>query len=164
MEPPERRLPEELEAIAARLQAEKPQADPLQLDDIKRRVIARCATTPRRSTAMKSKIATVATLVTLLGGTGGAIALGSQGTGNGYGYGAAHSQYCRHKGKAYFCRRKPHHHHHRGHHGYGGYGHHGYGGYGNQGSGGYANYSSGGYGNQGSGGQGNQGSHGHANH
>jgi hypothetical protein len=161
MEPPERRFPEELEAIAARLHAEKPQADPLQLDDIKRRVIARCATTPRRSTAMKSKIATVATLVTLLGGTGGAIALGSQGTGNGYGYGAAHSQYCKAKGKAYGCRRKPHHHRHHGHHGYGGYG--------NQGSGGYGNYGSGGYGNQGSGGQGNHGqgnhgSHGHANH
>ena len=109
---PKKPFPDELQAIAARLRAERAQPDPVQLDDIKRRVITRCATTPRRSTAMKAKIATIATLTTLLGGTGAAIAVGSEGTGNGYGYGASSAMYCKAKGVAHGCRRKPHEHHH----------------------------------------------------
>lgn len=79
--------------VAARLRAERAQADPLQLDQIKQRVIARCSASARRSTFMKSKLATIGTLLALLGGTGGAFALGSKGNGNGYVKGAATAQY-----------------------------------------------------------------------
>ena len=43
---------------------------------------------------MKSKLATIGTLVALAGGTTGAIALGSNNTGNGFRASAASSQYC----------------------------------------------------------------------
>jgi hypothetical protein len=90
----EKRLPEGLEAIAARLRAERAQGDPLQLDQIKRQVITRCSTTRRRSTFMKSRIATVATILGLLGGTGGAIAIAGGGSSGGPIGGAASGQYC----------------------------------------------------------------------
>jgi hypothetical protein len=90
----QRQLPEGLEALAARLRAERAQADPLRLDQIKRRVITRCSTTRRRSTFMKSRIATIATVLGLLGGSGGAIAIAGGGSSGGPIGGAASGQYC----------------------------------------------------------------------
>ena len=85
------RLPEELEAVAARLRAAKAHGDPLQLDQIKQRVIARCSAQPR-GTFMKERLATVATIFALVGGTGGAIAIGASGS-HGASRGAASAQY-----------------------------------------------------------------------
>jgi hypothetical protein len=85
------RLPEELEALAARLRASRAQADPLELDQIKRRVMARHSAGPPR--LMRSKLATVATLLALVGGTGGVAAIASSGGGNGPNGGAASGQY-----------------------------------------------------------------------
>jgi|GEM_PF-6283784 len=107
MRPDEQDLPEELREIAGRLRAERAQVDPLRLDEIKRGVIARCAARPRRWAALRTRVATVLTLLGLLGGTGGAFALGSKGAGNGYGYGASTAMYCVHKGKHVPCKPKP---------------------------------------------------------
>jgi hypothetical protein len=94
-EPEERRVPGDLEEVAARLSASRAQADPLQLDHIKRTVIARNSRQRQGGFAfMKSRFATVFTLVALLGGTGGAIAIGSSGSSGGPEGGAANAQYC----------------------------------------------------------------------
>jgi len=57
---------------------------------------------------MKSKLATIGTLLALIGGTGGAIAVGSNSNGNGYGSSAATAQYvpgkhCKHGKKHGHC-------------------------------------------------------------
>jgi hypothetical protein len=71
---------DDLDSIAARLRASRPEADPIELDQIKQRVLDRRSTTrPGRSTFMGSKIATVATLVALIAGTGGAVAVAGHG-------------------------------------------------------------------------------------
>jgi hypothetical protein len=90
----EGRTPSEFDAVAARLQAGRAHADPLQLDQIKQRVIARSLRQHRRLTFMKSRIATVATILGLLGGTGGAIAIAGGGSSSGPLGGAASGQYC----------------------------------------------------------------------
>lgn len=94
---PEGRLPEELQRIAARLQAERVQADPLELDQIKRRVMARGSVPRGPWTSVKSRFATIGTLVALVGGTGGAIAIGEAASHGGPQGGAASGQYCGHK-------------------------------------------------------------------
>jgi hypothetical protein len=92
-DPGERGLPDELEPIAARLQAERAQGDPLQLDQIKRRVMARGSADKRRSTFMRSRILTIFTTLALVGGTGGAIAVGETGSHAGPNGGAASGEY-----------------------------------------------------------------------
>jgi hypothetical protein len=113
-QPEEGRLPDELEGVAARLRADRAQADSLKFDDIKQRVIARCAGTPRRSTFMKSRFATLGTVVALIAGTGGAIAVASGGSSGGPLGGAANAQYCH--GKPGPCKPPPKKHHHCGKH------------------------------------------------
>jgi hypothetical protein len=98
------RLPEELEAVAARLRAAKGHRDPLQLDQIKQGVIARCSAQPRGA-YVKERIATVATIFALVGGTGGAIAIGASGLHGGSQGGAATAQYNSKKTK---CRKGTH--------------------------------------------------------
>jgi hypothetical protein len=114
----EGRTPNEFDAVAARLQAGRAHADPLQLDQIKQRVLARSLRNQRRFTFMKSRIATVATILGLLGGTGGAFAIAGAGSSGGPNGGAATAQYCNGKfqnpGK---CKgHKKHHHHCKKHH------------------------------------------------
>ena len=61
----ENHLPEELEAVAHRMRAERPEVTPLELDALRRTVNARVARagTPRREQSMKSRMAIVAMLV-----------------------------------------------------------------------------------------------------
>jgi LPXTG-motif cell wall-anchored protein len=61
----ESHLPEELEAVAHRMRAERPEVSPLELDGLRRTVHARVAraATPRREQSMKSRMAIVAMLV-----------------------------------------------------------------------------------------------------
>src|SRR5688572_18049569 len=62
----ENHLPEELEAVAHRMRAERAEVTPLELDALRRTVnarVARAGTTPRREQSMKSRMAIVAMLV-----------------------------------------------------------------------------------------------------
>jgi LPXTG-motif cell wall-anchored protein len=58
-------LPADLEAVARRMRAERPEVTPLELDALRRRINARTARalTPRREQSMKSRMAIVAMLV-----------------------------------------------------------------------------------------------------
>lgn len=87
------RLPGELEPIAARLRAERAHADAVRLDELKRRVITRCQSQPGRS-ILKSRIATILTILGIVGGTGGAIAIAHGTSSKGPLGGAANGQYC----------------------------------------------------------------------
>jgi hypothetical protein len=99
----EERLPEELEPVAERLRAERMEVDPLQLDRLKRRVLARHTSPRGRLSFMKTRIATALTIIGLAAGTGGALAIAAGGHGNG---GAANGQYRPGKG----CGDRNHHH------------------------------------------------------
>jgi LPXTG-motif cell wall-anchored protein len=58
-------LPEELESVAHRMRAERPEVTPLELDALRRKIHARTtrAVTPRREQSMKSRMAIVTLLV-----------------------------------------------------------------------------------------------------
>jgi LPXTG-motif cell wall-anchored protein len=58
-------LPPELEAVARRMRAERPEVSPLEMDALRRKISARStrAATPRREQSMKSRMAIVAMLV-----------------------------------------------------------------------------------------------------
>jgi LPXTG-motif cell wall-anchored protein len=58
-------LPPELEAVAHRMRAERPEVTPLEMDELRRTTSARLsrAATPRREQSMKSRMAIVAMLV-----------------------------------------------------------------------------------------------------
>lgn len=58
-------LPVELEAVAHRMRAERPEVTPLEMDALRRKINARLvrAETPRREQSMKSRMAIVAMLV-----------------------------------------------------------------------------------------------------
>jgi hypothetical protein len=105
-EPGQRGLPDDLQPVAARLRADRPQADPVRLDQIKQQVIVRSAAQQRRPVFMRSRIATVLTVLALGGGTGGAIAIAHSGSSGGPGGGAASGQYRPGKG----CGDRNHHH------------------------------------------------------
>jgi hypothetical protein len=94
-DPHEEDLPDALEPLAARLRACRADADPLLLDRIKRRVMAQSNPAHRRGTLMKSRIATLLTILGLLGVTSGALALAG---GRGLRHNAASSQYVPGKG------------------------------------------------------------------
>ena len=111
MEPSGDRIPDDLEVVASRLRAGRAEADPVQLDQIKQRVIGRRSTTKPGRSSMRSRIATVATLLALVGGTGGALAVAHSDHDNPYG-GAGSGQYRPGKG----CGDRHHHHHHHHHH------------------------------------------------
>jgi hypothetical protein len=89
----EDRIPAELEPVVARLRERRAEADPLQLDQIKLRARARLMSGRRRPSPMRSRLATIVTIIGLVGGTSGAVAVGSQGGGDGNGHGADHGQY-----------------------------------------------------------------------
>ncbi|HET9718549.1 MAG TPA: hypothetical protein VFP55_00575 [Solirubrobacteraceae bacterium] len=92
-DPSDHEFPPELEGIAARLREERAVADPLALDQIKGRVIRRVHSRGTRAGGMKARLATVFTLLALVGGTGGALAVAGSGGGGGSGASAAASQY-----------------------------------------------------------------------
>jgi hypothetical protein len=79
-------LPEELRDVEERLRSARPSFTELELDQLKRRSIARASGGPRagvgqvRGTSMRSRVLTVAVAALLIGGTtGGAIAAGGPG-------------------------------------------------------------------------------------
>jgi hypothetical protein len=78
--------PPELRGIVSRLRAERAQADPLHLDQIKQRAMRRAQRPLVRTGFMRSRLATICTLFALVGGTGGALAVAGTSSG-----GAAHS-------------------------------------------------------------------------
>lgn len=93
-EPSERPLPDDLEPVVARLRANRAQAEPFELDQIKRTAMARSSSKARGTVSfMKSRFATAFTLFALLGGTGGAIAVGASGSSSSSQGGAASGQY-----------------------------------------------------------------------
>jgi hypothetical protein len=89
----ERQIPDELHALEALLRTSRAEADPLELDQIKQRVMARTGAPPRRVVFMKSRIATAVTALVLLTSTGGAIAFAGGVAPAGPKGGAATSQY-----------------------------------------------------------------------
>ena len=82
------RLPEELRDVAQRLRAERAELDPLGMDDVKRRVLTRARGEQQGGGYMKSRLATLVTVMALLGGTGGALAVADSGSGD-HGQGSA---------------------------------------------------------------------------
>jgi hypothetical protein len=85
MKQPQDDLPPELQDIASRLRTERATLDPLTADQIKLRVLSRARTTRHGRFTMKSRLASILTLLTLVGGSGGAIAVANSGSGNGNG-------------------------------------------------------------------------------
>src|SRR5881398_1288220 len=105
-EPAGDHLPEELRPVVSRLRAERAELDPLQSDQLKRRVLARARRPQHLGGLMKSRITALFTLVALVGGTGGALAIASANSGGNSQNNAANSQYRPGKG----CGDKNHHH------------------------------------------------------
>lgn len=89
----------DLEWVEERLRADRASADPLQLDQVKRRVMARYESRQRRSMSVKSRLATILTVFGLVGGTGGALAIAGGGLGGLIHHSAASGQYCPSKGE-----------------------------------------------------------------
>jgi hypothetical protein len=82
---------DEFEGVISRLRIARAQVDPLELDQIKRRAMRRAQRPQVRTGFMKSRLATMFTLLALVGGTGGAMAVA--GSGNSSSHGAASAEY-----------------------------------------------------------------------
>lgn len=93
----EERLPGDLQPVAARLTNQRADIDPLELDRIKQRVLARSRGESRRRGAFGTRLASLITIAALALGSGGAVALsGLDSHSNTYG-GAADAMYKPHK-------------------------------------------------------------------
>ena len=99
-------LPEDVSPAVSRLRAERAQLDPLQSDQLKQRVLARARDNRHPGGLMKSRIATLLTLVALASATGGALAVAGGGPSGSGQTSAAKSQYRPGKG----CGDRNHHH------------------------------------------------------
>jgi hypothetical protein len=99
---------DEFASVANRLRAERADVSPWELDQIKQRVLSQSTSRYERRAHRKSRIAAIITVIGLMGGTGGAIAVASSsGSSSGPGSGAASGQYCP---QMRYC--GPGHHHH----------------------------------------------------
>lgn len=87
------RFGEDLEPVASWLRAQRPDPDPLKLDQIKRRAMTRASHRERGIPFVKSRIATIITIVGLAGGTGGALAVAAHNGSNSSKSSAASGQY-----------------------------------------------------------------------
>jgi hypothetical protein len=83
------RFPTELEPVVALLKSQRAEADPVQLDQIKQRALARATNPNRRFGFVKTRMATIFTILGLFGGTGGALAVAHGSDGGGHGHGGA---------------------------------------------------------------------------
>lgn len=99
-------LPGDLQAIASYLTERPASIDDLELDQLKRRVLARSVSTKGRRTVMRSRLATILTTLAVIGGGGGALAIAHVDSHPNPNGGAAHDQYRPGKG----CGDKNHHH------------------------------------------------------
>lgn len=87
-------LPDELRPVVSRLHAERLESDPVELDQLKQRVINRVNRQGRIGGLMKQRLATGVTLLALVGGSGGALAVAGGSSGGSQGRSsAAASQY-----------------------------------------------------------------------
>ena len=86
----DKRLPADLEQVADRLRAERREATPLELDQIKMRVLARSARPSSSRSLRRRLLIPVVALSLMAGATGGVIAGTNNGKGNDS---AAKSQY-----------------------------------------------------------------------
>lgn len=84
-------LPHELEPVATLLRAHRASAEPLELDRIKQRALARRIAVGGRVASLRSHVAAVMTVVLLAAGSGGVLSLASGASGGS----AARAQYCR---------------------------------------------------------------------
>lgn len=97
------RIPADLEGIAAKLTEQRATVDDPGLDALKRRVLARAGSDRAKHTFITSRLAGALTLLAVLGGSGGAVAIAQLDShSNTYG-GAASAQYTRHKHKRPTC-------------------------------------------------------------
>jgi predicted lipoprotein with Yx(FWY)xxD motif len=103
-------FPEELESVAAMLRSHRARPEPLDLDQLKQRALARHSRRERR-TYMRSRIITVLTAIGLIAGGGGAFALANSSSTAG-GSAASKAQYCPPKDRDDPGCKKHHHHHH----------------------------------------------------
>jgi hypothetical protein len=82
-------FPEDLDPVEAALRAHRASAEPLELDRLKRRVLTRHIARRGRWAGMRSRIAAVLTVIGLVAGSGGALAV----AGGSSGGSAARAQY-----------------------------------------------------------------------
>jgi hypothetical protein len=90
----EHHLPDDFEPVESSLRAHRASAEPLELDRLKRRVLRRHVARRGRWAGMRSRVAAVLTVVGLVAGSGGALAV----AGGSSGGSASVAQYC-HKDK-----------------------------------------------------------------
>jgi hypothetical protein len=93
-------LPDDLAPVARRLEQSRAEVDPLTLDQIKMRAMTRARNQPRRTTLMKSRIATIFAVAALCGGTGGALAVAGGFSSNSGRGSASWNEYCGHHHRA----------------------------------------------------------------
>ncbi len=79
----DQQLPEDLKPVVEWLRAQRPTADPVVLDQIKLRAMIRADTTTRGHGSLKQRLATIFTVLGLLGGTSAAFAVADDGGGHG---------------------------------------------------------------------------------
>src|SRR5437660_512460 len=85
-------LPEEIEAVVSRLRRERAELDPLRMDQLKQRVMIR-AQSQRRVGFMRQRISTAMTLLALVAGGGGAIAIAANSASDNSGNNSANGEY-----------------------------------------------------------------------
>jgi hypothetical protein len=99
-------LPHELESVGAILRANRTSPDPLELDRLKQRALARSISRGGKPRSLRAHIATALTVVGLVAGSGGALAVANSDSGSGGG--AAFAQYCKKDKDHGKCEKKPH--------------------------------------------------------
>lgn len=91
-------LPDELRAVENRLRGARAESNPLRMDELKQQVLARSHATFHKGGLIKTRIATLMTVLGLVAGTGGAIAVAGGSSTSGPSASAAKGEYCS-KGK-----------------------------------------------------------------
>lgn len=99
-------LPADLKAIASHLAEQPAPIEDLELDQLKRRVLARSVSTKGMRSVMRPRLATILTTLAVFGGAGGALAIGHVDSHPNQNGGAAGEQYRPGKG----CGDRHHHH------------------------------------------------------
>jgi hypothetical protein len=89
----EHHFPEDLRPVEASLRAHRASAERVELDQLKRRVLRKHVGRPGRWAGMRSRVAAVLTVIGLIAGSGGALAV----AGGSSGGSASVAQYCKTK-------------------------------------------------------------------
>ena len=75
--------PEDVERVIHRLEEERPQLGPMDLDDLKQRTLARAGSRTRKGAALKGRVAVAVLSLGLIGAGAGGVVAGSGGSSNG---------------------------------------------------------------------------------